>query len=251
MMSVIGKRVCTALRSFVGGISEVDSKSAISERVTQILSAPRGSADWLIHHELQYGGLVQDVPRRKVSPYDSRTKEQLRSGGMIGGDRFLHHGYGQTYAEELERFCARPPHTVVEIGILRGTGLAVWCDLFPDARVVGLDTDLTHYRENIDNLVERGAFSRNRPEVYEFDQLAPDEAMLRDLFSGQGVDIVIDDGLHSDPAIKATFGAVRPYLVNDWLYIIEDSLSAAELIAGIAPELSVRADRELTVVAAT
>lgn len=194
---------------------------------------------------------MQDVPRRKVSPYDSRTKEQLRSGGMIGGDRFLHHGYGQTYAEELELLCARPPHTVVEIGILRGTGLAVRCDLFPDAGVVGKDIDLTHYRENIDNLVERGALRRNRPEVYEFDQLAPDEAMRRDLFSGQGVDIVIDDGLHSDRAIKGTFGAIRRFLVNDWLYFIEDSLSAAELIAGIAPELSVRADRELSVVAAS
>jgi hypothetical protein len=129
--------------------------------------------------------------------------------------------------------------------------VAVWCDLFPDARVVGLDIDLTRYRENIANLVERGAFSRNRPEVYEFDQLAPDQAMLRELFSGQGVDIVIDDGLHSDSAIKATFVAVRPFLANDWLYIIEDSLSAAKLIAGIALELRVRADRELTVVTAT
>ena len=60
----------------------------------QIASAPRGSADWLIHHELQYGGLVKDVTRRKVPPYDARTAEQLRSGGMIGRDRFVHHGYG-------------------------------------------------------------------------------------------------------------------------------------------------------------
>jgi len=248
MITALGKRVGAKLCQLFGCNSMAEHSSAIAVQVGEILAAPAGSAGWLIRHEIKYGGYIKDVPRRKVSPYDSRTTEQLKQGGMIGGDRFLHHNYGRTYAQHLQRFVDRPPQTIVEIGILRGTGLAVWCDLFPEARVVGLDIDLTHYHENVSSLVERGAFGWNRPEVYEFDQLRPDEGMLQTLFSEQGVDIVIDDGLHSDQAIRATLMAFRPYLVREWLYVIEDSLSAAELIARNSPELKVHAHRELTVI---
>ena len=58
------------------------------------LSMP-GTAEWLVGTEIKYGGMVTNVKRNKVSPKDPRTNEQLRSGGMIGGDRMLYHGYAQ------------------------------------------------------------------------------------------------------------------------------------------------------------
>lgn len=81
------------------------------------------------------------VSRNKVSPRDHRSHSELSRGGMIGGDRMLHHGYADDYAEFLAPFLGTdPPPVVAEFGILRGTGLAIWCDLFPRSRVLGLES---------------------------------------------------------------------------------------------------------------
>ena len=79
-----------------------------------------------------------------------------------------------TYAPSLEAGTL----IIAEFGILKGTGLAIWCDLFPDARVIGLDIDLGHFEENRSTLERRGAFKQNKPELHEYDQLVPgdDEA---------------------------------------------------------------------------
>lgn len=128
-----------------------------------------GSADWLARTEIVYGGYVTDVARRKVSIHDGRSTEQLTFGGMTGGDRMFHHGYGMTYARYLALFVGQSGLTVAEFGILKGTGLAIWCDLFPNARVIGFDIDLSHFLDNRTSLERRGAFQKNAPEVYEFD----------------------------------------------------------------------------------
>lgn len=104
-----------------------------------------GSAPWLIGAEMQFGGVVTDVPRNKVSPRDPRTEAQLRSRGMSGGDRMLHHGYAETYSRHLRPYVAsRRPITLAEFGILQGGGLAIWCDLFRTGRILGFDIDLGH-----------------------------------------------------------------------------------------------------------
>jgi len=56
------------------------------------------------------------------------------------------HGYGKCYAEFLKPLLMNLENqhiTLVEIGILNGSGLAIWCDLFPRARVIGFDIDLS------------------------------------------------------------------------------------------------------------
>lgn len=218
------------------------------ERVSAILAAPRGTADWLVRHELQYGGLVRNVPRRKVSPFDARSPKELARGGMIGGDRFHHHGYASTYAKYLEPFLTNPPQVIVEIGVLKGSGLAIWCELFPQSRVIGLDIDLSHFRENTPALVDRGAFTRNKPLVGEFDQLNPQTTELLKLLAGRTADLVVDDGLHSDEAIANTFNAIRPYLSPTFVYIVEDSVSAAGVMRALAPDCAVASYNELTVI---
>ncbi|MBP7865773.1 MAG: hypothetical protein KA419_07465 [Acidobacteria bacterium] len=81
------------------------------------------------------------------------------------------HGYAELYAKHLSRFLqAGSDLTIVEIGILQRTGLSVWCDLFPEARVIWLDIDLSNYQGNLSELKQRGAFQHNQPEVFEFDQ---------------------------------------------------------------------------------
>lgn len=181
-----------------------------------------GSVDWLIRGEVAFGGYTTDVARRRVSPVDGRTKEQLAYGGMTGGDRMLHNGYGSTYARYLAPFLDDRDLTVAEFGILKGTGLAIWCDLFPSARVIGFDIDLEHFEENRAALVKRGAFKTNVPELHEYDQLLHGSDQLGRVLTGKTFDIVIDDGLHSTQSIVTTWRSVRPHLSERFVYFIED-----------------------------
>lgn len=183
---------------------------------------PVGSADWLIRSEVAYGGYVTGVARRRVSPVDGRTREQLNFGGMTGGDRMLHNGYSKTYALYLAPFLSRTNLTLAEFGILKGTGIAIWCDLFPTARVIGFDIDLDHFEENRATLLKRGAFKACKPELHEYDQLLVGGEQLGRLLQGKTLDIVIDDGLHSTESIVTTWRSVRPYLSERFVYFIED-----------------------------
>ncbi len=183
---------------------------------------PVGSAEWLTRSEVAYGGYVTGVVRRRVSPLDGRTPEQLAFHGMTGGDRMLHHGYCAIYARHFSQFVGKTGLTVAEFGILKGTGLAIWCDLFPDARVLGFDIDLTHFEENLPRLVQRGAFKRTTPELHEYDQLVESSQQLGTILKGAKLDVVIDDGLHSVDAIVKTWRSVRPHLAGRFVYFIED-----------------------------
>jgi len=209
--------------------------------------AHRGTAKWLIGSEIKYGGLVHNVRRNKVSPLDSRTPEQLAQGGMIGGDRMLHHGYAKLYAKYLQEFVGRSNLVVVEIGILKGTGLATWCDLFPNARIIGLDIDLDNATGNMANLEMRGAFRHNKPELYEFDQFQDNTLLLGSLLHGQKVDICIDDGLHWKETILATLRSVIPHLADQWIYFIEDNSEISADLKHLFPQYFRASDGEMTV----
>jgi hypothetical protein len=181
-----------------------------------------GTSDWLIRSEVAYGGLISGVARRKVSPLDHRSLAELAFGGMTGGDRMLHHGYAEIYAHYLMAFLDTRSLALAEFGILTGTGLAIWCDLFPTARVLGLDIDPTYFNANRATLVRSGAFARNVPEVHEYDQLVDGGDRLAEILAGKTLDIVIDDGLHSLDAIVRTWQSVRPHLSQRFVYFIED-----------------------------
>jgi hypothetical protein len=194
-----------------------------------------GSADHFIALEKFFGGYTSHVPRRAVSPHDHRTTEEIASGGMTGGDRMFHHGYAPAYAAALAPFLADhlAEYTIVEVGILRGTGLAMWSSLFPNARVIGLDVDVSHTEENLPALRTRGAFSRRLPELHHFDQLASTEEDVAQILGGSRIDICVDDGLHTDASIIGTAQALRPYLNTDAVYFVEDTYIAAEKLQPI------------------
>lgn len=185
-------------------------------------------AERLRELERKYGGPMR-VPRVKVSPNDPRTPEQLKKGTMAGGERMVTegnaHNYAPFYAKSLKHFVGERT-TLVEVGILAGTGLAMWCDLFPDGKVFGLDIDLGHYRNHKGNLEMLGAFERLEPFVAEFDQLvSPEEQrkVLDGIFCEGEINIVVDDGFHSDESILGTFEALQPYLSGKHVYFIEDN----------------------------
>lgn len=212
-------------------------------------SAPPGSVPWLVGTEIKYGGIVSDVPTIRVSPKDPRTPERAYATLMTGGDRMLHHGYAQTYADYLHPFISESsPVTLAEVGILKGTGLAIWCDLFQSGRVLGLDIDLGHTLRNMPNLRARGAFRHRAPELHEFDQFVDNSALLDRLLQGDKIDIFVDDGYHSDETIVRTLQSALPHLAERFVYFIEDNSEVHLTLRRLYKDLSIDSGGQLTVV---
>lgn len=59
-----------------------------------------------------------------------------------GGDRMnsIYHNYSKIYSAYLLKFLDKKIN-LVEIGILNGIGLSIWCDIFKDSNIYGLDID--------------------------------------------------------------------------------------------------------------
>ena len=187
------------------------------------------------------------MPRNKVSPNDPRTAEQLATGGMIGGDRMLHHGYAKHYSKGLMPFLTKDSKPVIaEFGILKGNGLAIWCELFKHSRVLGFDIDLQHISKNRAYLESRGAFESNQPELHEYDQFLDNVEYLGKVLDGDKIDICIDDGFHSNESILMTIQSVAPYLSEKFIYIVEDNADVHKEIRRIYPDYIVINDGEIT-----
>lgn len=184
---------------------------------------PLGSWQWLALTEKLYGGF----------------KIGSSSGLNRGGDRMcpFFHGYGETYEKFLRPFIARREVrlTLVEVGILNGSGLAIWCDLFPNARVIGLDIDLSNFKTNRPSLEAAGAFSVNQPELHEFNQLdfLKAKRVLADILGDTKVDMAIDDGCHSIESIEITLRAMEPHMAAEFVYFIEDNFDTYDFFAHI------------------
>lgn len=208
----------------------------------------RASADWLIHREIVYGGIQKNIRRRKVSPADPRSDASIQSGGMRGGDRMLFHGYAAVYSEFLKPLDRSRRLTIAEIGILRGNGLAIWCDLFPNGRVLGFDIDTGHFEDNRQNLLDRGAFSANAPEIHTYDQFVQGEEILSEILQGDRIDVCIDDGCHLDEAIVCTMNSVMPHLSDDFVYFVEDNSTVHKTIGSLYPDLNVISKGQMTII---
>lgn len=204
----------------------------------------------LISKEKKYGGRITNVPRNKVSHLDPRSKKAIKTGGMTGGDRMLHHGYAKKYAEYLSRVLKEGASNVVliEVGILRGSGVAMWCDIFNDGRIIGLDIDLGHIHGNMKNLKKAGAFKKCNPELYEFDQFLDNKKYLKKLLKKDKINICIDDGVHTDEAILSTMKSVVPNLSKDFTYFIEDNTQVHKKIRKRYPDFYVENEGELTII---
>jgi len=227
-------------------------RARITRRMLQLNKKkhqPLGSADWLAKAELECGGYQHNIARNAVSHLDPRGHDELTTGGMIGGDRMVHHDYASVYEKYLAPFVGGvSPKVVLECGILKGTGLAVWSKLFPEAQIVGLDIDVEHTRANLEFLKSRGAFKNSDPELLIFDQFKPSVEELRERLNGETLDIVIDDGFHSEETIVNTINALRPFLSSDFVYFVEDNSSIFKKIIDLFPESHVYSHGEMTVV---
>ena len=209
-----------------------------------------GTRSWLVERELRYGGYVTGLKRYRISELDGRDLRWDRHG-MTGGDRMnpRRHNYGGLYAKYLGPFVESGAHvTVVEVGILQGTGLAIWSDLFPNGRVIGLDIDLTHFESNLGLLLRLGAFQAQNHEVHIFDGFKDNSRHLADILQEATVDIVIDDASHEDDSILTTFESCRRHLSKNFVYFVEDNKDVYRALSRRYPQYRVESYDEMTIV---
>jgi len=100
----------------------------------------------------------------------------------------------------------------------------------------------------MDNLKKKGAFANNNLELYGFDQFQDNQNLLGRILKNDKIDICIDDGVHLDEAILSTIKSIRPYLVEDFIYFIEDNSTIHETIKRIYPDFKVENFGKITVI---
>jgi len=202
--------------------------------------------------EFQYARGKTRTQKKSVSPLcpENGKKSTSKTLGPVGGDRMIHHGYASTYSSCLKPWMRDRNRklTIVEVGILHGTGLAIWCDLFPNSRCIGLDLNPSFFHEYQSTLISRGAFSLTQPDVYEFDQFADNRERIAEILDGNSIDICIDDGCHHNEAILKTFECINRHLSKEFVYFIEDNSYAYKLLKSKFPLLMTENYGELTVV---
>jgi len=181
----------------------------------------------LIAAERKFAPGLVTAPRI-VSPLDAPTSVPTNRGA----DKFDAWGndYGEAYAEILTGV---NPRVFVELGVLTGVSLAVWCDLYPDAQVIGLDVDLN--RMDWDGLESRGAFTLNKPLVFVWDAFAPEPFPVE-----FRADVFIDDGPHKVEAIRRTAEFMKPLMNEGGRYVVEDVPEAYSVLRELWPDHEVK-----------
>lgn len=127
-------------------------------------------------------------------------------------DKFLSDGYMDTYFRLAE--IIGPSGNVCEIGVDRGGSLAIWDDMFPDGKIIGVDI-------RPDAIwpvgIPRMVMSQDDPNLsnHLLDFLRHDGSF--DFF-----DLIIDDASHVGTATETTFLNLWPLVKPGRWYVIED-----------------------------
>lgn len=159
---------------------------------------------------------MRSLVRRAARRTRLATLVGARLGGRLyGGTDKVTHGYLAHYDHHFGRARWRV-RTVVEIGVggnearTPGGSLRLWRDVFPRARVIGIDL----HDKDVD-LGSRVSFVR--ADQTDTDALA---RVVEDL--GGAIDVVIDDGSHVGEHVRRTFDALFPHVRPGGTYAIED-----------------------------
>ena len=170
------------------------------------------TAEELIRLEAKFAPNIEKGPSA-FSPLErERTCAHNLGGDKMAADR---NGYAEFYSWLTGKV---DPDTLVELGVFRGSSLAVWDAVWPGVQILGLDLELSRYEKNLPLLLERGAFPGHLPEIRTFDAYKPDVRTIWDVVGV--VDVFVDDGPHTGSAIRACLAEIGP-LVRQ-AYVIED-----------------------------
>lgn len=124
-----------------------------------------------------------------------------------------HKNYFQVYEEYLNKYIKKKI-TFVEIGVANGGSLRVWKKYFKNARIIGID---------LNN--ECKVFEEKKIEIIIGDQADP--LFWEKFFKKVGkVDIIIDDGGHTNLQQITTLSKCIPNIKDGGLFIVEDTMSS-------------------------
>jgi hypothetical protein len=174
--------------------------------------------------ELRYAPNVGAAPAVFSAAETIRTDTHNAGGDKMSADR---NGYADLYARVLADL---DPQLVVELGVFQGVSLAIWCDLFPKANVVGLDLDFRRFHAHEQFLIGQGAFDRFRPSLITFDAYSDDPPEL------DMIDLFVDDGPHTEPAIRNVLSLFGPMMAPGGVYVVEDFAGGDRLLAAAFPQ---------------
>ena len=194
--------------------------------------------------EIKFGGYTTNVK----PTIDDPKKLDLVSN-HTGGDRMnvAYHDYSNIYANYLKKFKSKKIN-LLEVGILKGTGLAIWSEYFENVNIFAFDWDLGNFNGNLKNLKNLGAFKKSEPKLFEYNQLIDNSKWLSENFDRIKFDVIIDDALHTDKAIINSFKELEPYFSNEIVYFIEDNKTAWKLLRKSYENYSFENYGEITVV---
>lgn len=202
-----------------------------------------GQEGWLIARERRYAPTIGILPglTSESNPNPYRASD-------LGGDKMAstRNGYARSYAKLL-RPRLNDVACLVELGVFQGASMALWCDLFPESHVIGLDIDFARFAEHRPFLESRGAFASNYPRLVRFDAFRPDPAALETELRGQTINVFVDDGPHDLDGILATASVVMPLMSPGSLYVVEDKSSSLAVLAHAFPNLQFRLEGPLVV----
>lgn len=121
------------------------------------------------------------------------------------------HNYTPAY-HELFKDRREQVRYVLEIGIGHGCSLRMWKDYFPQAQIVGIDTNTACL------------FIEDRIHCFMADQYNGDDLMIviKNLLNHPKFDLIIDDGSHEPAHQIFSAQMLLPYLAHDGIYVIED-----------------------------
>ena len=120
------------------------------------------------------------------------------------------HQYTETYHNLLAPY-REQVKSVLEIGVNYGPSLRMWSDYFPNARIIGLDS-------NADCL-----FTDGRIECFAADQYNAES--LEGALTLAGIpkyDLIVDDGSHEEAHQVFSANVLSRYLAPNGIYVIED-----------------------------
>jgi hypothetical protein len=132
-----------------------------------------------------------------------------------GCDKFEHQYYKE-YEKHLEPIKDQPLH-LLEVGIWKGTSHQSWYDYLPNAQIYGIDIFSRITPEEVP------ALALDRVHWFVGDSTTPNIPRLVSNWNIEGgLDVIIDDGLHTPEANGYTFLNLYPHLKKGGVYYIED-----------------------------
>lgn len=139
---------------------------------------------------------------------------------LYGSDKNTHHAYGSVYEKLLpDRNAVR---SLLEVGIASGQSVMAWRDIFPNARIVGIDKEPCH--NAVVGSEDGGIYPvKPRPDRLEIQQadIRDTDALLRAV-GDRKFDVIVEDSSHVLNDNLRCLWLLWPHVAPGGIYIIEE-----------------------------